>query len=91
MQWIANRIHDFKVADRQKSPSEELIVSWPVHRVTFFSEEMIQSSFFECFQIMMFLSYFFRNHFLCFLLPFFFQSAVQNRGAYYTRARIIHG
>ena len=31
------------------------------------------------------------DHFLCFLLPFFFQSAVQNRGAYYTRVRIIHG
>ena len=27
------------------------------------------------------------NHFLCFLLPFFF---VQNRGAYYKWARIIH-
>ena len=35
---------------------------------------------------------FFRNHFLCFLpFFFFFQSAVQNRGAYYTQARIIQG
>ena len=31
----SNSIHDFTKADRQKSPSEELIVSWPVHRVTF--------------------------------------------------------
>ena len=28
-------IHGFREADRQKSPSEELIVSWPVHRLTF--------------------------------------------------------
>ena len=53
------------------------------------SKEMIELSFLECFQIMMF----FRNQFLCFLLPFFFffQSAVQNRGEYYSRVRIIHG
>ena len=38
-----------------------------------FSDEMIQLSFFECFQIMMFLRYFFvTTYFLCFLLPFFF-------------------
>jgi len=35
MQWIADRIHDFTEADWQKSPSEELIVSWLVHRVAF--------------------------------------------------------
>ena len=28
MQWMADGIHDFTVADRQKNPSEELIVSW---------------------------------------------------------------
>ena len=59
MQWISEGIHDFTVADRQKSPFEELIVSWPLP---------------------LFSAYF-----------FFFQSAVQNRGAYYTRVRIIHG
>ena len=32
MQWTADLIHDFTEADRQKSPLEELIVSWPVHR-----------------------------------------------------------
>ena len=88
---MANGIHDFIVADRQKSPSEELIISWPVHRVTLFSEEMIQSSFFECFEIMMFLRYFFVTTSSVFCFPFFFQSAVQNRGAYYTQARIIQG
>ena len=85
MQWIANRIHDFKVADRQKSPSEELIVSWPVHRVTFFSEEMIQSSFFECFQIMMFLSYFFVTTSSVFYFLFFFKAQSK------IGVRIIHG
>ena len=34
---------------------------------------------------------FFRNHFLFFPLPIFSQSAIQNRGAYYTWAHIIHG
>ena len=60
------------------------------------SEEMIKSSILERFQIMMFLRYFFITTssafcFLYFYLFFFFwQSSVQNRGACYTRARIIH-
>ena len=72
------------MADRQKSPLEELINSWPVHRVTIFSEEMIQSLFFECFQIMMFLRYFFvtTSSVFCFL---FFK--VQSK----IGVRIIHG
>ena len=32
-----------------------------------------------------------RNHFLCFLLHFFFQSAVQNRGTYNTWALLLGG
>ena len=71
MQWIADHIHDFTEADRQKSPSEELIISWPVHRVTLFSEEMIELSFIECFQIM-FLRYFFVTTSSVFCLLFFF-------------------
>jgi len=36
MQWIAaDRIHDITEAARQKSPLEELIISWPMDRVTF--------------------------------------------------------
>ena len=35
MQWIADGIHEFTEANRQKSPSEELIVSWPGHGVAF--------------------------------------------------------
>ena len=31
----SNSIHDFTKADGQKSSSEELIVLWPVHQVTF--------------------------------------------------------
>ena len=74
-----------------KSPSEELIILWPVHRVTLFSEEMIQSSFFECLQIMIFLRYFFVTTSSVFCFLFFFRSAVRNRGVYYTRARFIQG
>ena len=51
------------------------------------SEEMIKLAFFECFQtepLPLFFAFFF-------FFFFFFQSEVQNRGAYYTRARIIHG
>ena len=86
IQWIANGIHDFTVADHQKSPSEELIVSWPVHWVTLFSEEMIQSSFFECFQIMMFLCYFFVTTSSVFCFLFFFFKVQSKIGV-----RIIHG
>ena len=28
MQWMADGIHDFTVADRQKNPLEELIILW---------------------------------------------------------------
>ena len=58
------------------------------------SEEMIKLSFFECFQTeplpLFFASFFFFVFCFCFFV-FFFPSGVQNRGAYYTRARIIHG
>ena len=54
------------------------------------SEEMIELSFLECFQIMMFLCYFFVTTspvfcFLFFFFFFFFQSTVQ------IGVRIIHG
>ena len=52
---MADGIHDFTVADRQKNPSEELIVSWITGTSSDISEEMIESYFFECSQIMMFL------------------------------------
>ena len=72
MQWIADRIHDFTEADCQKSASEELIVSWLVHRVTF--REMIELSFLECFQITIFLrsSFVTTSSVFCFLFFFFF-------------------
>ena len=56
------------------------------------SEEMIELSFLECFQITIFLRYSFAttSSVFCFLF-FFFQSVVQNGGAHYTRACIIHG
>ena len=83
----------FTVANHQKSPSEELIVSWPVHRVTFL-KRWSSRCFFECFQVMMFLRYFFVCFFLCFLHPsssfFFLESAFQNRGAYYTRVNMVN-
>ena len=52
-----------------------------------------QVSFLECFQIMMCLRYFFITTSSVFLFFFFFFLKVQsqNRGAYYTQARIIHG
>ena len=91
MHWIADGTHDFTVADRQKNLSEELIVSWITGALNDISEEMIELSLLvypnhNVFMLVL------HNHFLCFLLPFFFfQSVVQNRGAYYTWARIIHG
>ena len=54
MQWMADGIHDFTMAGRQKNPSEELIVSWITGASSDISEEMIESSFFECIQIIMF-------------------------------------
>ena len=45
---MADGIHDFTVADCQKNPSEELIVSWIVGISSdIFSEEMIKSYSFE--------------------------------------------
>ena len=74
----------FTVADFQKNPSEELIVLWIAGASSDISEEMIESSFFECIQIIIF-TLVLRNHFLCFLLPFFFK--VQSK----IGLRIIHG
>ena len=52
---MAGGIRDFRVADRQKNPSEELIISWIVDASIDISDEMIESSFvFECIQIMLF-------------------------------------
>ena len=51
---MADSIHEFTVADRQKNPSEELIVSWITGASNDISEEMIKWSFFECIQIMIF-------------------------------------
>ena len=87
MQWIADRIHDFTEADRQKSPLEELIVSWPVHRVTFLRDDRVV--IFRVFPNHDVFALFFRNHFLCFLLPsfFFFFFKVQSK----IGVRIIHG
>ena len=55
MQWMADGIHHFTVADRQKNPSEELIISWIAGASIDISEGMIKSSFFEHIQIMIFL------------------------------------
>ena len=52
---MADTIHDFTVADCQKNPSEELIISWIASALSDISEEMIELSFFECIQIMTFL------------------------------------
>ena len=49
---MVDGIHDFTVADHQKNPSEELIVSWIAGASSDISEEMIESSFFECIEIM---------------------------------------
>ena len=72
MQWIADL------------PLEELIVSWPVHHI---SKEMTELSFLECFQIVMFLCYFFvtTSSVFCFLFVFFFK--VQSK----IGVRITHG
>ena len=52
---MSDGIRDFTVADCQKNPSEELIVSWIASASSDnFSEEMIESSFFECIEIMIF-------------------------------------
>ena len=71
MKWMADGTHDFTVADRQKNPSEELIVSWITGASSDISEEMIELSVLvypnhDVFMLVL------HNHFLCFLLPFFF-------------------
>ena len=55
MQWMVDGIHDVAVADCQKNPSEELIVLGSAGASSDnFSEEMIELSFFECIEIMIF-------------------------------------
>ena len=68
---MADGIHDFTVADHQKNPSEELIISWIAGASSDISEEMIESSFLECIQIMIF-TLALCNLFLCFPLPISF-------------------
>ena len=60
MQWIADRIQDFTEADRQNSigRTDRFLAS----ASSDISEEMMELSFLECFQI-----------FLCFCLLFFFK------------------
>ena len=48
---MVDGIHDFTVVDCQKNPSEELIVTWIAGASSDISEEMIESSFFECIKI----------------------------------------
>ena len=55
MQWMVDGIHDFTVADHEKNPSKELIISWIAGASIDISEEMIELSFFEHIQIMIFL------------------------------------
>ena len=52
MQWLVDGIHDFTVAEGQKNPSEELIISWIAGASSDISKEMIESSFLECIKIM---------------------------------------
>ena len=52
---MADGIHDFTVASRQKIPLEELIVSWIAGALSDISEEMIESPFFESTKNMIFL------------------------------------
>ena len=70
MLWTADSIQDFTKADRQKSPSEGLIVSWPVDRVTFLKRS--SSVIFKVFPNHDVFTLFSRNHFLCFFASFFF-------------------
>ena len=46
MQWMADSIHDFTLADREKNSLEELIISWIAGASIDISEEMIELSFF---------------------------------------------
>ena len=69
---MVDGIHDFTVVDCQKNPLEELIVLWIAGALSDISEEMIESSFLECIESIIFFTLTWRNHFLCFLLPSFF-------------------
>ena len=89
MQWIADRIQDFTEADCQESIGRtDHFVAGASSDI---SEEMMELSFLECFQITIFLCYSFVTTSSVFCFFFFFQIAVQKRGARYTRACIIHG
>ena len=70
MLLTAANIHDFTKADRQMSPSDELIVSWPVHRATFLKRSLsVVSRVFSNHDVF---TLFFRNHFRCFFASLFF-------------------
>ena len=90
MLWTADSIHDFAKADRQKSPSEELIVSWPLHWMTFLKRW--SSAVFRVFPNHEVLRYFFVTTSAVFFASFFFsfestvpkQGCVLYTGAHYT-------
>ena len=96
---MADGIHDLTVADCQKNPSEELIVLWIAGALSDISEQMIESSFFECVQIMIFFFFFMlavRNHFLCFLVAILFfpkcspkWGCILYTGTHYTRVNMV--
>ena len=82
---MVDGIHDFTLAGRQKNRSEELIVSWIAGALSDISEEMIESSFFECIQIMILFTLVLHNHPLFSTPPPFFK--VQSK----LGVRVIHG
>ena len=71
MQWITDRIHNFTEADCQKciGRTDRFVAS----ASSDISEEMIELSFLECFQITIFLRYSFvtTSSVFCFLFFFF--------------------
>ena len=69
---MVDSIHNFTATDRQKNPLEELIIAWISGAVSDISKEMIQSSFLEFIQKMVFFTLVLRNRFICFLHLFFF-------------------
>ena len=88
MQWIADRIQDFTEADRQNSIGRtDRFVAGASSDI---SEEMMELSFLECFQITIFLRYSFVTTSSVSASFFFFQIAVQKRGVHYTHSHIIH-
>ena len=72
---MADSIPDFTVTGHTKNPSEDFIVSWIAGASSDikFSKEMIESSFFQVYPKHEFLMLVLRNHFLRFLLFFFFK------------------